>query len=117
MARIFFADDDIEQLTVQRKLLETLGHEVGTATSAAEALRELQRQSPDLIVVDLRFPNSSDGLALVRSIREAGWRQPLIVLSGWPDDLYGSPEEAMVTRIIVKGSTRELLRTIAELTS
>jgi hypothetical protein len=39
----------------------------------------------------------------------------MIVLSGWPDELYGAPEEQMVSQIVVKGSIRELLRTIAEL--
>jgi hypothetical protein len=39
----------------------------------------------------------------------------MIVLSGWPDDIYGTPEERMVSRVLVKGSIRELLQTIAEL--
>jgi hypothetical protein len=26
----------------------------------------------------------------------------VIVLSGWPDDLYGQPEEQLVSRIMVK---------------
>ena len=115
MARILVADDDAEQITVQRKLLEALGYEVATAMSPAEALGELERNRPDLIMVDLRFPTADDGLGLIRGIRETGCRLPMIVLSGWPDDLYGTPEERMVTRILVKGSVRDLLRTIAEL--
>ena len=38
-----------------------------------------------------------------------------MVLSGWPDDLYGAPEERMVSRIVVKGSVRALLEAIAGL--
>jgi CheY-like chemotaxis protein len=115
MARILLADDDAEQLTLLRSLLEALGHEVDTALSPGEALRQVERRAPGLIVMDLRFPTAAAGLWLIRAIRQAGCRQPLIVLSGWPDDVYGSPEEAMVSRVVVKGSVRELLQTVAEL--
>jgi CheY-like chemotaxis protein len=115
MARILVADDDVAQVNLQRRLLEALGHEVETALSTAETLEQLARHGPDLIVIDLRFPTAAEGMALIRGIRYAGCLQPVIVLSGWPDDLYGAPEERMVSRIVMKGSVRELLRTIAGL--
>ena len=115
MARILVADDAVEQVTIQRRLLEALGYEVDTALSPSETLRELERRGPDLIVVDLGFPCAADGLALIRGIRQTGCLLPMIVLSGWPDDIYGTPEEKMVSRVLVKGSVRELLQTIAEL--
>ena len=114
MPRILVADDDVEQLTVQRTLLEALGYEVRTAISAADALRELEKDPPHLIIVDLCIPQAPDGLGLIRAIRQRT-QLPLIVLSGWPDDLYGSPEEELVSRVIVKGQIRELLLTIEEL--
>jgi CheY-like chemotaxis protein len=74
--------------------------------------------------MDLRFPNaagqpdSREGMALIRRIREAGYRAPVIVLSGWPEDLYGEPEEEMVSRIMVKPVRIPLLlELIEELTS
>ena len=115
MARILVADDNIEQVTVHRRLLEALGYEVGTAMSPSETLSELERRRPDLIIVDLRFPKAADGLGLIRGIHRADSGLPLIVLSGWPDDLDGAAEEHMVSQVLMKGSTRELLRTIAEL--
>jgi CheY-like chemotaxis protein len=114
MAHILVADDDIEQVTLHKSLLEALGHQVDTALSAYDVLRLLAERTPDVIVIDLRFPTVADGLALIRGIRDAACRQPLIVLSGWPDDLYGAPEEAMISRIVVKGSVRVLLDAIAE---
>ncbi len=115
MNRILVADDDVEQISVQRKLLETLGYEVRTAISPTETLRELALTLTDLVIVDLRFPRAADGLELIRGIHEKFCTVPLIVLSGWPDDLYGAPEEALVSRVLVKGSIRELVETIAEL--
>src|SRR5580700_553375 len=115
MAHILVADDDGEQVALQRKLLEALGHEVDTAVSPTAALQELEQRRPNLIIVDLRFPDAADGLGLIRAIRETGCLLPVIVLSGWPDDLYGTPEEQLVTRVLVKGRVRELVQAIAEL--
>ena len=112
MAYILLADDNIEQVTVQGKLLEMMGHEVGVAMSTEETLHALEQRRPDLVILDLNFPKVTNGLEAIRGIQG---RAPVIVLSGWPDDLYGTPEERMVSRVVVKGSTRELLNTIAEL--
>src|ERR1035437_1697622 len=118
------ADDDLDQLVVRKPLLEAAGHEVAVAACPSDTLRELERSAADLVIMDLRFPNaagqpdSREGLALIRRIREAGCRAPVIVLSGWPDDLYGQPEEKMVSRVMVKPvGMAVLLETIAELTS
>jgi CheY-like chemotaxis protein len=115
MARILLADDDAEQIAVQRKLLEALGYEVSAALSPSETLCELERRRPDLIVVDLSFPSPAEGLKLIRGIRQTGYAEPVIVLSGWPEALYSAPEEQMVSKVLVKGGIRELLSSIAEL--
>lgn len=108
MSRILVADDDAQQLYLRIMLLEAGGHQVTTALGAADAMGHVERSAPDLIIMDLRFPNadgepdSNEGLALIRRIRESGCRVPMIVLSGWPEDLYGKPEEQMVSRVMVK---------------
>lgn len=115
MARILIADDNEDQIAMQTRFLETFGHQVDATKSAPEALEHLKLNAPDVIVADLRLPEIADGLALIRGIREAGSEAPLILLSGWPDELYGTPEEQMVTRVVIKGDVRELLKTIDEL--
>lgn len=115
MPRILVADDNADQIVMHRRLLETFGYEVGTARTPAEALSELELDRPDLVVIDLRMPSASDGLALIRGIRGRDSKMPVIVLSGWPDDLYGSPEESLVSRVVLKGTVLDLLKAIAEL--
>jgi CheY-like chemotaxis protein len=108
MCRILVADDDQQQLDFRKLVLEAAGHEVTVALDPPETIRHLQQGEADLVLMDLRFPNSTGkpdaavGLALIRWIRDVGCRLPVIVLSGWPDDLYGQPEEKMVSRIMVK---------------
>lgn len=116
MARILLADDNTDHLTLQHALLTAVGHEVFTALCPAEALHLIGQCSPDLVTVDLRMPRAADGLGLIRAIRESGYLSPIILLSGWPDDIYGTCEEKMVSRVLLKGSTRELLAAIGELT-
>ncbi len=107
MARILLADDDLTQLDLQAWVLESAGHSVEVAFSPAEALRCAERPF-DVLIMDLRFHNAAgtqdagEGLALIRGIRETGCTVPILVLSGWPEDLYGHAEEKMVSRIILK---------------
>jgi len=114
MARILVADDDLEQVTLRKQLLEAGGHQVDIALCVQSTILQVGLGETDLVIMDLRFPNSPDGLALIRQVREMGCSKPLIVLSGWPEDLYGQPEEAMVSQVMVKPVPMpELLEAVA----
>jgi CheY-like chemotaxis protein len=122
MSRILVADDDLVQLDLRKTVLESAGHEVAVAFSPREALRHLERGWANLLIMDLRFPNAAgepdarEGLTLIRRIREQGCDVPVVVLSGWPEDLYGQPEEKMVSRVMVKPvACRDLLETVEAL--
>jgi CheY-like chemotaxis protein len=124
MHRILAVDDDLLQLELRKTLFEAAGHEVVAALTTRQTAREMQRGAIDLVVMDLRFPNAEgkadcrEGLQLIRWIREVDTRVPIIVLSGWPEDLEGQPEEQMVSRVMMKpvkaavllAAARELLR-------
>ena len=122
MPRILLADDHLAQLTLWSAVLEAAGHHMDAAISAADALSRLERRAVDLVIMDLRFPNpagepdSAEGLALIRGIRGSGCGVPIVVLSGWPEDLYGRPEERLVSRVMVKPvAAAELLEAVREL--
>ncbi len=66
--------------------------------------------------MDLRLPHSSDGLQLIQDIRSRDARLPLVVLSGWPEDLEKSPMAGAVSATLKKPvATDRLLRTINRL--
>ena len=122
MSHILIADDDAVQLDLRKGIIESSGYDVSCALSTCQTIRMLQARSTDLIIIDLRFPNaegapdSGEGLALIRSIREISLDIPLLVLSGWPADLEGQPEAQLVTRIMLKPvKSAELMQTIREL--
>src|ERR1035438_6384039 len=122
MSRILFVDDDALQLDLYKQILEIAGYQVEIALTASRTVCCLEKSPADLVIMDLRFPNAlgesdpREGMALIRRIRALGCRAPVIVLSGWPADLYGQPEEQLVSCILLKPArTRELLHTIRDL--
>jgi len=122
MSHILIADDDAIQLDLRKSIIEGLGHEVSTSLSVCQTMRKLQARTADLVIIDLRFPNaegtpdSREGLELIRRIRELSRDVPLLVLSGWPDDLDGHPEARLVTRVMLKPvHSAALVQTVREL--
>jgi len=69
MARILIVDDAQFIRATLRAMSESLGHEIiGEADSGAEALKILETAAPDVILLDLLFPDVS-GLELMPKIR------------------------------------------------
>jgi len=121
MPRVLVVDDDRVQLELRRVVLTAEGYQVLLAATPSQAIEQL-RQGCDLLMMDLRFLNSSgmpdarEGLALIRKIRAIDSRVPILVLSGWPDDIEGSPEQKMVSQVMPKPvPTRVLLAALAAL--
>jgi two-component system KDP operon response regulator KdpE len=72
-------DDEPQILRVIRASLPLRGYEVITASSGEEALNQVRKQVPDLIILDLVMPEMS-GLDVCRRVREFS-AVPIIVLS------------------------------------
>lgn len=56
MARILMIDDDPDILLSLRMVLEAHGHEVHELLSVRHLLDEVRRVAPDLIILDIMFP-------------------------------------------------------------
>ncbi len=79
--RILVVDDDPIILKTSGLMLESRGYEVRTAKHGFEALAQLRRSLPDLIISDLRMPNMS-GFELLSVIRRRFPHIPVIAISG-----------------------------------
>jgi PAS domain S-box-containing protein len=66
---VLAVDDDADALGLVREILESAGARVRTATSAREALAEIEHAVPDVLVSDLGMPGM-DGFALIQRIRQ-----------------------------------------------
>ncbi len=67
--RILVVDDEIKLLKAVAVILRGEGYDVITAASAAEALVNISKSVPDLIVSDIRMPGI-DGFQLAKSLRQ-----------------------------------------------
>src|SRR5882724_10872233 len=76
---ILVVDDEPQILRVMRASLPPRGYEVVTARGGQEALDQIQKEMPDLIILDLVMPEMS-GLEVCRQVREFA-SVPILVLS------------------------------------
>ena len=79
--RILVVDDDNDILLLLKKWLEGDGFDVVTAESAEQALVEIEKAKPNLVITDL-FMGGMSGLDLLGRIHEDDPLLPVIMLSG-----------------------------------
>ncbi|MBW9051098.1 response regulator [Rhizobium mesosinicum] len=78
-------DDRIVSRDIQHQL-KRLGYTVvGTAVSGEEAVSEVARTKPDIVLMDIRLEGDVDGVVAADTIRER-FRIPVIFLTAYADD-------------------------------
>ncbi|MFB3829669.1 MAG: response regulator [Bryobacteraceae bacterium] len=102
MSRVLVLDDDPEQVALTRLMLKSAGHEVLTAPDTRSAAAQAFEGAPDVLLMDLNVPRASDGRGLIRDLKARGFKGRIVVFSGWPEELYGTPEAQAVERILPK---------------
>ena len=102
MSRVLLVDDDTPALELRKLILEREGHQVSIAADPTAARALFLATPPDCIVLDLRLPDPTDGLSLIRAFRAASPTVRIIALCGWPPDLENTPEAEMVNLVLPK---------------
>ena len=69
MASILIVDDNLNNLSVLISLLEPLGFEIDLAENGQEAIHRIEKNLPDLILLDLVMP-VMDGFEFLEALRE-----------------------------------------------
>jgi two-component system KDP operon response regulator KdpE len=77
--KVLLVDDEPNIVSTLRPLLRSRGYDVLTAMSGRAAIEAVERDVPDVIVLDLGLPDL-DGAEVCRTIRETH-RIPIVVLS------------------------------------
>ena len=80
--RILIVDDDASFRQFLTLFLRKEGFEVQSCEDGKEALRWMEREKPDLILLDLRMPEVS-GLEFLQTIRKKGLEVPVIVITAY----------------------------------
>lgn len=104
--RILTVDDDEAVRIAIQHLLEADGHRVTAVADAEIALAEFQQEHYDLVILDLGMPHL-DGLSLARQMKQKDPSVPIVLLTGWGDQLREDkpPEVDMVLAKPVRRAT------------
>ena len=82
--RVWLVDDDASIRWVLERALRNDGMAPRAFEAAEPALEALRRESPDVLITDIRMPGAS-GLELLRRIRDARPALPVIVMTAHSD--------------------------------
>lgn len=110
--RILCIDDDETGLLIRKMMLEAQGYDVLTATGGQEGLRTLTSAPVSAVILDYQMP-TMNGAEVARSIRQQWPDLPIVMLSGFPDEV---PDDALklVNAFVVKGGAPEQLLVVVE---
>jgi DNA-binding response OmpR family regulator len=81
---ILVIDDDIRMLRMMKRMLELEGFQVTIANSGDMALKSFEKESPDLVILDIMMPDM-DGYIVCHRIREFS-QVPIIMVTAKGDD-------------------------------
>ncbi|WDF63154.1 sigma-54-dependent transcriptional regulator [Flavobacterium sp. KACC 22763] len=84
MPKILVIEDDIAFCKLLEKFLIKKAYDVTIAFSAAEAREAVKNESFDLILTDLRLPDS-DGIGLMSEFKNSHPHIPVILMTGYSD--------------------------------
>jgi CheY-like chemotaxis protein len=96
--KILVVDDDVIVIKSCTRILESENFTVFTVPGGDEALELLERETFDLLLIDLMMPKR-DGLSLMKTIRESLPEIPIIAMSGYP-----TPET--ISKVFSTGATQ-----------
>ncbi len=114
MKKVLVIDDEENIRLLYKAELEDAGYEVKVASTAQEAMDQINGGKPDLITLDIKMPGM-DGLEFMRNLKEKYGDIPVILCSAygrykqdfrvWASDAY----------VVKSADLRELKLTIKEI--
>jgi CheY-like chemotaxis protein len=122
-ARLLLVDDHPAGLAARRSVLQELGFEITTATSAEAALAQFEAAPFPLVVTDYKLPGKT-GVDLIAGIRALAPDTKVVLISGFVDALglteasTGAdavlPKSANEVSQLIRAVNRLLRRTVAK---
>jgi two-component system, OmpR family, alkaline phosphatase synthesis response regulator PhoP len=79
--KILIVDDDVDFIEITKFALEGNGYEVFSAESGPEGWKQVNREKPDLILMDLMMERLDAGMALSQKIKKRFPAIPILMLT------------------------------------
>jgi len=100
MTTILLVEDDKNQRLLYEQELSDDGYEVVTASNGKEAVEKVQKQLPDIVVMDINMPKM-DGIEAMGRILSANKKVPVIIntaYSNYKDSFMSWAADAYVVK-------------------
>lgn len=81
MAKILIADDDPDFVDASKIILEKEGHKILTADNVRDVMRLLDKENPELLIIDVMMEQPDDGIAIAQELRRKGNTIPIIMIT------------------------------------
>ncbi|MFZ5597457.1 MAG: sigma-54-dependent transcriptional regulator [Bacillota bacterium] len=82
MAKILIVDDEEGVCELLKDVLEDAGYDTIISYTAGNALKILENETPDTVLLDIRLPDA-DGIEVMEKIKEMGIRVPVILMTAF----------------------------------
>lgn len=83
MGLILVVDDEQDAGRLMQRVLSASGHEVCAIGDPEEAISWLQKNTPDLVLLDIKLKGRS-GISVLESLRGLGLRTKILMVTGYP---------------------------------
>ena len=81
MAKILVVDDDPDLVEDCRLILEKAGHTVASASNVADGKKAMERERPNLLILDVMMESPDDGIVMAQELRRAKNKTPILMLT------------------------------------
>jgi DNA-binding response OmpR family regulator len=79
--RVLVVDDEAEVCALLEEFLAPKGYRIRSVADGAAALREVMKEAPDLVLLDIDMPRL-DGIEALRAIRGVAREVKIVMISG-----------------------------------
>jgi two-component system OmpR family response regulator len=98
MATVMVVDDDVDTLKLAAMILERAGHKVVQIERGINALEEVSKNRPDMILLDIMLPDM-DGFSVAQKLRTSVPNPPPILFFS----ARSTPEDQIIGRTLGEG--------------
>ena len=87
-AKILVVDDEEAVGKMLEKFLTKEGYEVSIALNGKEAIKEVEKEQPQIVFLDIRLPGE-DGISVLKTIKKIDKKICVIMITAIKDDEIG----------------------------
>jgi DNA-binding response OmpR family regulator len=97
--KILIVDDDLHIQRLYKEEFEDEGYEVVVASNGQEAIEMFEKESPDIVTLDILLPDV-DGIRVLRQMKEKNPKIPVIMSTAYDyrDDFAVWASEAYIVK-------------------